>query len=157
MKKAIITCAIAVCAALTPSCSSCANLAYYNVVGQHARVLTGTVTAVSPTRIAASKEDKELGQTVGGLVGFGAGQLLGGGRGRVASAYGFSALGTLAGHVAASQLGQKDGQHIIVKTSSGRTYSVDQPVFCGIGHISVGTHGRLELGNGTSRFTPDGY
>ena len=154
MKSHFLTGVLAVSWVLLPSCSSLPSIEDCNNVGLHARVFEGTVIDVRPTRVAVSHEDKELGRTVGSLTGFGLGQLLGGGRGRVMAAYGGSALGSLAGHATASSLAQREGQRLTIRTSSGRTYTVVQPVCRETGRITVGSSGKLEMGNGTSRFIP---
>ncbi len=149
-------------AAALPLIPSCANYADPYVaeaaeVGSVGEVIAGTVVQAMPIRIDASATDKNLGTLVGAGLGAGAGQLLGGGSGRVASTVGFGLAGALAGRAVGKYTMQADGQELVIRADrGGRLYRIRQNIFKGIGEIPVGTHGYLTLGSIRNVFRPDG-
>lgn len=143
-----------------PSCSNMSSLDSVSSasVGKATQVVPATVIAARSVTVQATDTDKNIGTGVGAAVGVGAGQLLGGGKGRVASAVGFGLLGALLGREVGSQAGKKAGQQLTVKLDgSKKRYSVTQPVYKEVGLITVGTHGSLYIGASDSKFLPDGH
>lgn len=145
--------------ALVPACTSMASLHSVspNSIGTTLQVVPGTVVSARPVTIGNTEENKARGEIVGAAVGAGAGQLLGRGKGRVASTVGFGILGAAIGHAVAANSGTHGQELIIRADGSRRTYSVVQPVYRECGAIPVGTHGYLRKGNRGSMFLPDGY
>ncbi len=157
MKKAFIVTLLALGVAFVPSCTTSPYAVAANDAGIVSEVVTGTVVKASRVVIEASNTSKNVGTTVGATLGAGAGQLLGKGKGRAAATVGFGAAGALVGRSLGSAVGQKAGQELHIKADeSGRTYSVRQPIFDGIGEIPVGTHGTLSIGSRGNTFRPDG-
>ena len=159
MKKTIIAFVLAAGLLAVPSCTNLGSLdtVSSNQAGAVGEVITGTVTNARNVTIDTDSSTKNMGTILGAAVGAGAGQLLGGGSGRVASTVGFGALGALAGRGAAKYGDQTQGQVLTIKADKGgRTYNVTQPVYEGVGYIPVGTHGTLQLGGG-GKFLPDGF
>lgn len=141
-----------------PSCTGLGSLntVSSSAVGGVGEVITGTVIAARNVTIDTDSSTKNMGTLIGAAVGAGAGQMLGGGSGRVVSTVGFGALGALAGRGAAKYGDQTQGQVLTVQADKGgRTYNVTQPVYDGVGYIPVGTHGTLQLSGG-GKFLPDG-
>lgn len=159
MKKSIIALVMAVGALAVPSCTNLGSLSSVsaNQVGAVGEVVSGTVVNARNVTIDTDSSTKNMGTIVGAAVGAGAGQLLGGGSGRVASTVGFGALGALAGRGVAKYGDQTQGQVLTIRADgkNGKTYTVTQPVYSEIGYIPVGTHGTLQLGGG-GKFLPDG-
>lgn len=158
MKKTIIALAMAAGLLAVPSCTNLGSLdtVSANQAGAVGEVITGTVVNARNVKIDSDSSTKNMGTLVGAAVGAGAGQLLGGGSGRVASTVGFGALGALAGRGVTKSADQTAGQVLTIKADKGgRTYNVTQPVYEHIGYIPVGTHGTLQLGGG-GKFLPDG-
>ena len=152
MKKSIIALVMAVGALAVPSCTNLGSLnrVSANQVGAVGEVVSGTVVNARNVTIDTDSSTKNMGTVLGAAVGAGAGQLLGGGSGRVVSTVGFGALGAMAGRGVA-----KYGDQTRADGKNGRTYTVTQPVYEEIGYIPVGTHGTLQLGGG-GKFLPDG-
>lgn len=123
-------------------------------VGAAAQVVPATVVSARTVKVEASASSKNLGAGAGAAVGLGAGQLLGRGKGQVASAVGFGLLGALTGMM----IGKEAGQELMVKLDgSNQQYSVIQPIYKEVGAIPVGTHGSLYIGASDSKFLPDGF
>ena len=158
MKKSIIALVMAVGALAVPSCTNLGSLnrVSANQVGAVGEVVSGTVVNARNVTIDTDSSTKNMGTLLGAAVGAGAGQMLGGGSGRVVSTVGFGALGALAGRGVAKYGDQTQGQVLTVKADKGgKTYNVTQPVYEGVGYIPVGTHGTLQLSGG-GKFLPDG-
>lgn len=159
MKKSIIALVMAVGALAVPSCTNLGSLnrVSANQVGAVGEVVSGTVVNARNVTIDTDSSTKNMGTVLGAAVGAGAGQLLGGGSGRVVSTVGFGALGAMAGRGVAKYGDQTQGQVLTIRADgkNGRTYTVTQPVYEEIGYIPVGTHGTLQLGGG-GKFLPDG-
>ncbi len=159
MKKSIIALVMAVGALTVPSCTNLGSLnrVSANQVGAVGEVVSGTVVNARNVTIDTDSSTKNMGTVLGAAVGAGAGQLLGGGSGRVVSTVGFGALGAMAGRGVAKYGDQTQGQVLTIRADgkNGRTYTVTQPVYEEIGYIPVGTHGTLQLGGG-GKFLPDG-
>ncbi len=160
MKKALFVTLLALSVAFVPSCANYANPYTADALeaGSVGEVIAGTVVQATKIRIDASNTDKNLGTIIGAGVGAGAGQLLGGGSGRVASTVGFGLAGALAGRGVGKYASQADGQELMIKADKGgKVYRIQQNIFEGIGEIPVGTHGYLTLGSRKNVFRPDGY
>ena len=144
---------------LVPSCTSMSDYdsISFNDLGSVHETMPGTVTAARYLRADASNETKGWSTLLGTAVGGGAGQLLGGGSGRVASTVGFAAVGALAGRGIAEGFGTHAQELTVKVTTNGRTkyYTVTQPIYKQYGAIPVGTHGTLHVGNNRSRFVPN--
>lgn len=142
--------------------ASCESMGSLNSVASNqanvaAQVIPATVVSATQTTIDTSSTGRNLGTGIGAALGAGSGALLGRGKGQLVSAVGFGALGALAGRYAVDATGNTTAQRLVVKVDGSKTqYTVTQPVYKEIGLIPVGTHGTLELGNGTSKFLPDG-
>ncbi len=159
MKKAFIVTMLALGVALVPSCSNLSNpyAVAANNAGAVSEVVEGTVVQANRIVISATNSDKNVGTAVGAAVGAGAGQLLGKGKGRLASTAGFGVVGALLGRSVGSAAGQNQGQELLIKADKGgRTYRIQQPIYEGIGEIPVGTHGYLTIGGSGNSFRPDG-
>lgn len=142
-----------------PSCTGLGSLntVSSSAVGGVGEVITGTVVASRDVTIDTDSSTKNMGTLIGAAVGAGAGQMLGGGTGRVVSAAGFGVLGALAGRYLTDAAGNTQGQSITVKIDgTNQLYSVVQPVSEQVGYIPVGTHGMYYHGTNNCRFEPDG-
>lgn len=141
--------------------SSCATMGDFNTVsasemGTPQQVLPATVIAAQAVTQESSSSTRNMGTLIGAGIGLGAGQLLGGGRGRTAAAVGMAAGGALAGRYLADSMGRTKAQRLTVRIDgSGETYSFVQPIYKQIGAISVGAHGMYYHGN-NAHFVPDG-
>lgn len=158
MKKTMLTLLLAAGLLAVPSCTNLGSLSTVSAssAGAVGEVIQGTVINARNVTIDTDSSTKNMGTLVGAGLGAGAGQLLGGGTGQVASAVGFGVLGALAGRGVAKYADQTQGQVLTIKADKGgKTYNVTQPVYEGIGYIPVGTHGTLQLSGG-GKFLPDG-
>ncbi|MDO4817776.1 MAG: hypothetical protein Q3986_05050 [Akkermansia sp.] len=154
--KHYITAVLAAATLLVPSCTSMSDydkISFEDLGGVH-ETMDGTVVAARYVKADASNETKAWSTALGTAVGAGAGQLLGGGSGRVASTVGFGVVGALAGRGIAEGFGTH-AQELTVKVGNGRKYTVTQPIYKQFGAIPVGTRGTLHVGNGRSRFVPN--
>ncbi len=120
--------------------------------------MQGYVVSQYLVKTEASQTSKTLGTIAGGAVGAGAGQMLGGGSGRVVSSVGFGLLGAAAGRAITGSAASSRSQRLTIKAVNGKNYTVVQPIYKEIGIISEGTQGTLNLSyGGKSRFLPSGY
>ena len=143
--------------------SSCAwNSSYNSVpanqVGVPQQVLPATVISAYEVKGETSSTAKNIGTVVGAAVGAGAGQMLGGGSGRVASTVGFGVVGALAGRALTDSMGNTRCQRVTVTVDgqNGPTYSFVQPVYEQFGPLSPGMHGMYHHGC-NAHFVPDGF
>lgn len=159
MKKTFSLLVLAVGLLVAPACTGVGTLSQVsaNRVGSVGQVIYGTVISARNVTIDTDSSTKNMGTVIGAAVGAGAGQMLGGGSGRVVSTVGFGALGALAGRGLAKYGDQTQGQVLTIRADgkNGATYNVTQPVYKEIGYIPVGCHGTLQLG-GDGKFIPDG-
>ncbi len=158
MKKYAIT-TLATVSMLVASCASMADFGMVKTseVGVARQVLPATVIAVENKTIETPSTNRNVGTAVGAAVGIGAGQLLGGGKGRLASAAGMGVVGALAGRYLTDQMGRTKGQEITVKLDgTGEVFSFVQPIYKQVGAIYCGMHGNYYHGSGSARFVPDG-
>ena len=154
--KHYITAALAAATLLVPSCTTMSDydkISFEDLGGVH-ETMDGTVVAARYVKAGASNETKSWSTALGTVAGLAGGQLLGGGKGRVASTLGFGAAGALAGRGIAEGIGTH-AQELTVKVKGGRKYTVTQPIYKQFGAIPVGTRGVLHVGNGRSRFVPN--
>ncbi len=145
---------------LIPACVQPARIysASASELGSVNELVGGTVVQAARIRVDAPESSQGLGMVVGAGTGMGAGQLLGGGTARAASAVGFTLLGAIVGQNVGSSVGQTDGQELMIKADdSGRIYSIRQPIFEEVGEIQAGTHGFILIGGRRNYFRPDGY
>lgn len=159
MKKAICMMVAAVGMLVAPSCKNVGSLntVSYDSAGTVGNIYYGTVTSARSVTIDASDSDKNLGTIGGAALGAALGSLWGGGSARAVTTVGMGLVGAAAGRGVGKYTQQTQGQVLTVKVDgSGRSYSVTQPVYKGVGYIEVGTHGQLQVG-GTSKFLPDGH
>lgn len=150
--------ALAAGALMLASCDTMNDFGYTsnNQVGVATQSMGATVVSARDTTIDSSSTSRNLGTGLGAALGAGAGSLLGRGKGQIVSTVGFGVLGAVAGR-AAGDLNTTQGQTLTVKIDGSKTrYTVTQPIYKQIGRIPVGTHGQFEMGNGNSRFIPDG-
>ena len=155
--KHYITAVLAAATLLVPSCTSMSDydsISFSDLGGVH-ETYSATVTAARYVKAGASDETKAWSTLAGTAVGAGAGQLLGGGSGRVASTVGFGLVGALAGRGIAEGFGTHAQELTVKVDGSKRKYTVTQPIYKQFGAIPVGTRGTLHVGNGRSRFVPN--
>lgn len=155
--KHYITAVLAAATLLVPSCTSMSDydkISFEDLGGVH-ETMDGTVVAARYVKADASNETKAWSTALGTAVGAGAGQLLGGGSGRVASTVGFGVVGALAGRGIAEGFGTHAQELTVKVDGTKKYYTVTQPIYKQFGAIPVGTRGTLHVGNGRSRFVPN--
>ena len=141
--------------------SSCATMGDFGSatsanMGVPTQVLPATVVSVEEVTQETSSTAKNIGTAIGGLVGAGAGQLLGKGQGRIVSTAGLGAAGALAGRYLIDAMGRTKAQRITVRVdATGGNYTFVQPIYKQHGAIAPGTHGMYYHGN-NAHFVPDG-
>ena len=142
---------------LVPSCTSMSDydsISYNDLGGIH-ETYPATVTAARYVRAGASNETKAWSTIAGTAIGAGAGQLLGGGSGRVVSTVGFGLVGAAAGRGIAEGFGTHAQELTVKVDGTKKYYTVTQPIYKQFGAIPEGTKGTLYVGSGRSRFVPN--
>lgn len=124
------------------------------MIGSGAKQMDATVVSTLPTTINSNDRTSIYGSILGAAIGAGAGQMLGGGSGRVVSTVGFGALGMLAGNAAGNSMTTCKAEKVTVKTK-GKEIVFTQPIFREFGPLVPGMTGTLYYNAGSYCFVPN--
>lgn len=152
--KALFTIAM-----LSMTLGSCNNYVSFQevspkLIGVGARQQKAKVVSTLPTTIKTNDSTSIYSSIAGAAIGYGAGQLLGSGKGRVAAAEGFGVLGMLAGNALGNAMTTIKAERVTVRTNSGRQVVFTQPIFREFGPLYPGQSGTLYTNGGSRCFVP---